>query len=378
MLSEVPGPWRSSIFRWRRWNKRLKIDVEGEPAPSRNDEYLLYQTLVGVWPGLPLDAAGFGLGVARLQEYLLKAGREAKVRTSWVNPHEAYEAAMRHFVAGLFDPPSRPFVEDLDRFVRSVSDHGMWNSLSQLVLKLVSPGVADFFQGTELWSYALVDPDNRRPVDFALRRQLLEDLKRRWAAARPADETNGAPAATVTGQAAEAHRDEAHRDEAHRDLVQAAETAETFISNLVEDRRDGRIKLFVTWRGLELRRKHQQVFLHGDYIPLEAGGSHAQHVVALARQYEQETILAVVPRLTVGLAGFGGPPPLADVWQDTAIQLPAPLVGRSLQNILTGERITVPPGEPSLRLADALRHFPVALFLAADKSDGRRWKPKPR
>src|SRR5439155_19700733 len=115
-----------------------------------------------------------------LQDYLVKAGREGKVHTSWLNPHEPYEEATRHFIAELFRPLGRPFVEDFDRFATSVSEHGMWNSLAQVVLKIASPGVADFYQGTELWNYTLVDPDNRGPVDFALRQRLLESLRQRW------------------------------------------------------------------------------------------------------------------------------------------------------------------------------------------------------
>src|SRR5262249_40947634 len=158
--------------------------VDGDAAPSRAEEYLLYQTLVGIWPGMPagkqaLHAEPLNAIVQRLQEYMLKAAREAKVRTSWLNPHEPYETATRHFIAELFHPLSRPFVEDLDRFVGSVREHGMWNSLSQVVLKLASPGVADFYQGNELWTYTLVDPDNRRPVDFALRQRLLNELQER-------------------------------------------------------------------------------------------------------------------------------------------------------------------------------------------------------
>jgi (1->4)-alpha-D-glucan 1-alpha-D-glucosylmutase len=354
VLSEVPGPWRKAIYRWRRWNKRLKIDVEGEEAPSRNDEYLLYQTLIGVWPGLPLEAAARGHLIERLQEYLLKAAREAKVHTSWVNLHEPYEAALRHFVAGLFDPAHRPFVEDLDRFARSVSDHGMWNSLAALVLKIASPGVADFFQGMELWTYTLVDPDNRRPVDFALRRKLLEEVKGRWATACTA-EGNGDVA-----------------------------SPQAFISELLSSRADGRIKLFATWRGLELRRQHQQVFVQGDYVPLEAQGSLAPHVVALARRYQGEMILAVVPRLTVGVTGFGGPPPMGDAWQDTSLQLPSPLAGSVLHNVLTDERLEIAPGERGLPLATALRHLPVGLFVlcpggvspGAQEDDRRPARPR--
>src|SRR5207244_12796163 len=182
----------------------------------------------------------------------------------------------------------------------------------QVVLKIASPGVADFYQGTELWTYALVDPDNRGPVDFALRQRLLESLQQRWATSivnrpSPAAEqtTADAPPTSDNGQ-------------------QATEKSSDFIAELLAQRRDGLIKLFVTWRSLELRRDHWPVFLRGDYIPLEVHGPRAEHVVALARQYEGRLIIAVVPRLTVELTGFGGPPPVRDVWRGRTGPLPIP------------------------------------------------------
>src|SRR5262249_14395954 len=125
VISEVPGPWRTCLNRWRRWNRRLKSEVDGDAAPSRADEYLLYQSLVGIWPGVPSSQEELSALVGRLQDYMLKAAREAKARTSWLNPHEPYEAATRHFIAELFHPLTRPFVEDLDRFAGSVREHGM-------------------------------------------------------------------------------------------------------------------------------------------------------------------------------------------------------------------------------------------------------------
>jgi (1->4)-alpha-D-glucan 1-alpha-D-glucosylmutase len=350
VLSEVPGPWRSCIFRWRRWNKRLKADVEGEAAPSRNDEYLLYQTLVGIWPGLLLEGDALAHLVQHLQDYMLKAAREAKVNTSWLNPHEAYEAALRHFTAKLFDPPSRAFVEDFDRFASAASDHGMWNSLSQLVLKIVSPGVADLYQGTELWTYTLVDPDNRRAVDFALRQRLLAELQRRWGELTTSQR---GPAGALTNGAASSETDD------------NSSNTPPFLKELVAQRRDGRIKLFVTWRGLALRREHWQTLIHGDYIPLEVTGPFAQHLVAVARHYQGRFIVAAAPRLTVGIGGFGGPPPLADAWQETALDLPSPLRGRKLHNVFTNSQLVASAGQPGLRAADLLRHFPVAILASS-------------
>ena len=180
VLSEIPNEFRSQVFKWARMNRGRKTVVEDEPAPSRNDEFLLYQTLLGSWPLEPLDAAGRATYIERIQQYMLKATHEAKAKTSWVSPNEAYERATRDFVAALLEPsPPNLFLADFEPFARRVAELGIWNSLSQTVLKLTCPGVPDLYQGTELWDFSLVDPDNRRPVDYARRRAFLQSLRQR-------------------------------------------------------------------------------------------------------------------------------------------------------------------------------------------------------
>jgi (1->4)-alpha-D-glucan 1-alpha-D-glucosylmutase len=202
------------------------------------------------------------------------------------------------------------------------------------------------FQGTELWSYTLVDPDNRRPVDFALRQRLLAELQQRWG--------------DVFGE--HPHRQESNGNSTNGVGSSAAAENVPFLAELIEQRQDGRIKLFVTWRGLAVRREHWQTFIHGDYIPLRVAGAYAQHVVAVARHYQEQFVVAVVPRLTVGICGFGGPPPLADIWQDTVIELPAPLHGARLKNIITND--SVAGSAEGLLAGEVLRHFPVAILVS--------------
>jgi (1->4)-alpha-D-glucan 1-alpha-D-glucosylmutase len=257
-----------------------------------------------------------------------KATKEAKVHTSWVNPNEEYDAAMREFVARLLpDDPKDPFLADLRPLQQRVAFFGAWGALAQLQLKLACPGVTDLYQGTELWSYTLVDPDNRGAVDYRLRRNLLAEIK------------------------------------GLGDLAGAELTAA--VRKLVETMQDGRIKLYVTSRGLTFRRAHGPLFLDGAYAPLEATGAKAAHVCAFARTRGDEAVLVAVPRLVVGLTGGEERAPLGDtVWQDTRLLLPPGEAGRQYRNLYTGEVLTAGAHEEgaALALAEVLAHFPVALL----------------
>ncbi|MGE5193234.1 MAG: malto-oligosyltrehalose synthase, partial [Deltaproteobacteria bacterium] len=218
VLSEIPQQWKTRLSQWSRTNKRFKRDVDGMPAPGRNDEYLLYQTLLGTWPFEPRDA-GRDAYVERIQQYMLKATREAKMNTSWISPNEAYETATRDFVAAILsESPRAHFLADFEPFARQIADLGIWNSLAQTVLKLTSPGVPDFYQGTELFDFSLVDPDNRRPVDFARRREMLPALEQR--------------------------------------IDAAADGGAGLAAELLAARTDGRIKLYLILKLLDYRREH--------------------------------------------------------------------------------------------------------------------------
>jgi (1->4)-alpha-D-glucan 1-alpha-D-glucosylmutase len=317
VLSEIPREWRDRVRAWSRAHRRLKAEVDGFEAPSRNSEYLLYQTLVGLWPDhLPTGAERQTL-VERLQEHLLKVEREAKVHTSWVSPNEAYEAAVHRFVAAIFSDRRGTMLEDIDRFARRVAQHGRWNSLSQLLLKIASPGIPDFFQGMEIWQETLVDPDNRRPVDFTPLRSLLDQVR------------NGHPVGLESGG-------------------------------------DGRIKMFVTHAALEARRRCPDLFAAGNYLPLEVRGKFADCVFAFARSEGESRALVIVPRWTVRVSGFGGPPPIGLRWEDTSVVLSRTWPVDAFINLFTKEPLTQGRDQREqqlLPLSEIFHSFPLWLSL---------------
>jgi (1->4)-alpha-D-glucan 1-alpha-D-glucosylmutase len=323
VLSEMPREWRAAVNRWHRWNTRHLGRADDRRAPDRNDEYFLYQTLVGAWPGGALTPDGMATFASRLQAYALKAIREAKVHTSWVNPNVGYEEATQGFLAAILSPgPRNRFLADLAQFQRPMAALGMVNSLAQTLIKITAPGVPDFYRGTELWDLSLVDPDNRRPIDFGLRQTLLAGLRERIAA-------GDLPALTRT---------------------------------LVAHWEDGRIKLYTIHRALACRRARTELFRRGDYVPLATGGRHAPHVCAYARQRDGEAAVVIVPRLTARLTGNGARLPLGrETWDDTSVAVPPELADARLTNVYTGA--IVPAG--ALMVAEVFGSFPVALLAPA-------------
>jgi (1->4)-alpha-D-glucan 1-alpha-D-glucosylmutase len=321
-VARVPGPLG-------RINKRLRVRWQESVAPARNDEYLLYQTLVGAWPLPPTSPEESAAFVARIQAYMQKAVHEAKIYTSWVNPNAAYDDAVRQFVAGLLDPGTNArFFRDFGPFQERVSHFGLFNALSQVLLKVASPGVPDIYQGTEIWDFTLVDPDNRRPVDYSRRQQQLAELRDKMAATRRLPE---------------------------------------LARNLAETKEDGRIKLYVTHGALCCRRAHPGLFSEGEYLPVDARGARRDNVVAFVRCHRGQAVLVVVPRLLTGLIAGPGELPLGpEVWQDTALPLPA--LPPRWRNVFTGEVLATEPrpGQPVLPLGRVFAHFPVALLLAYD------------
>jgi (1->4)-alpha-D-glucan 1-alpha-D-glucosylmutase len=334
VLSELPAAWRQAVGLWSRLNARKKTVVDGVPLPSRNDEYLLYQTLVGAWPNeregqgdeptaTVASAAEETLAVfrERIAQYMEKATREAKVYTSWINPNEAYDAAMRRFVTGILDPRrSKRFLDSLASFSRTVAFFGRFNSLAQTLVRLAAPGVPDLYQGTELWDLSLVDPDNRRPVDYALRRRLLGELRERAAADLPA-----------------------------------------LADELLAQAEDGRIKLHVVQTALSLRRDAPELFAAGAYLPLAAAGTRAEHVLAFARRHNAEECVIVAPRLCVGLADGAELAPVDAIWGETLLPLPHAAPGTRYRDLLTGAEHRVDE-DGTLRMAALLERFPVALL----------------
>ena len=325
VLSELPQEWRARVRVWHRQNRGKKTPVDGEPAPDRNDEYLLYQTLVGAWP-LLAGADQHEAFTERIQGYMHKALREAKTHVSWINPRPEYDEAVRRFIARLLDQSApNEFLDDFLPFQNRVAELGMWNSLAQTVLRLTAPGVPELYQGAELWELNLVDPDNRRPVDFGQRQTLLEDIVRRIAAA----------GADLTGLS----------------------------RSLLEQRRDGRIKLYIIHRGLAYRREHPGLFLHGRYVPLELDGSRSRHVCAFVRAQDAEELIVAVPRLMARVSG-GEVPVGPAVWGEDALILPAGVEGRVYRNLFTGETVGTVEREGRLALpaATVFSILPVAML----------------
>jgi (1->4)-alpha-D-glucan 1-alpha-D-glucosylmutase len=324
VLSEMTMAWRKTIERWRRMNRTRKREIDGRPAPSLNDESLLYQTLIGSWPLEELDAAGSAAYCERIEAYLVKAAREAKLSTSWANVNTEYEEALTQFVRTTLEPrEGNLFLSDLVTVQRRLVRYGLLNGLTQVVCKLTAPGVPDIYQGNEIWDFSLVDPDNRRPVDYARRRGLLAELRR----------NPGLDAAKVRA--------------------------------LVDTLGDGRSKLYLTWKILQFRREHTDLFLRGEYIPLRVEGTHAANLCAFARRHANGLLITIAPRLYLRLLGERELPPLGEeVWKDTLIELPRDFNSEAMRNILDGTEVSVSrEGErPSLRAAEALAHFPVAVL----------------
>jgi (1->4)-alpha-D-glucan 1-alpha-D-glucosylmutase len=323
VLSEIPEDWGRAVVRWRAKNRRHLAEFDGAPAPDANEEYLLYQTLVGCWPLTPMDAAEHEAFIVRIEAYMEKALKEAKVHTSWVRPNADYDRAVKGFVRTILAPGrGNAFLRDFRRFHALIARVGMVNSLAQVVLKVASPGVTDVYQGTELWDFSLVDPDNRRPVDFARRARAV----------------------------------------AHGPRARAHDAAEA-VRRLLEQWPTGEVKLWTLRAGLQARRQRPELYLRGEYLPLRTGGAHGARVCAFARHDARDWALAVVPRLCAPLARRSSPLGLA--WQDTWVELPSAAPAR-WRHELTGDVVEASSsgGAALLPIQRLLRDLPVALLTA--------------
>jgi (1->4)-alpha-D-glucan 1-alpha-D-glucosylmutase len=336
VLSEMPAVWAERLERWQTLNHRARQDVDGLARPSSRDEYLFYQTLVGVWPlSIPghdaLEPTGLAALQDRLQAYMVKAAREAKINTSWLNPDEEYEKALIDFVAQVLDgsPVAMPFVRDIQDLVRTMAAPGFCNSLTQMVLRLTMPGVPDTYQGTELWDDSLVDPDNRRAVDYSLRAKNLYEFKQA--------ENNG-------------------------DLG-------GLVAKLGQSWPNGRLKQFAMWRLLTLRRSCPDLFLRGRYLPLEVSGPHAEHIIAFARANEHQAMFVAVPRLSAPLCTSGKTLPTGSDWTGTSVLLD-PLgkdgQGGVWNNILTGRNMVMQDGQGAGTTLFA--ELPICVITQGDQS----------
>jgi (1->4)-alpha-D-glucan 1-alpha-D-glucosylmutase len=323
VLSEIPEMWARRATEWARSNEDNRSYDSDLLVPDRNDEYLLYQTLIGSLPLEELDDEAWNSYVGRVQGYMEKATREAKVHTSWINPNEAYDQGLKDFIARILDrTANREFVEDLHAFyLEFIAVPGMLNGLSQALLKLTLPGVPDIYQGQETWDFSLVDPDNRRPVDYELRRSMLEDIRSRQREVNPAE----------------------------------------FAAEILRDWRDGRIKMYLTQIALEVRRRRVDLFTHGEYRPLLAVGERGESLLAFARVAGDEAGIVVVPRLMAGMVREnGGVPAGPQAWKGTRLKSEGGIPKGLYRNLLTGEEVEV--GGSELEAAALFNHFPLALL----------------
>lgn len=332
VLSELAAEWKLHVGRWSRINRARKRRIDGQIAPSRNDEYLLYQTLIGTWPLAELDDEALARFTDRIDDYMRKAMREAKMSTSWRNPNADYEAAVSAFIRALLSNRAHNlFLADFLPFQQRVARYGLLNSLSQTLLRLTVPGVPDVYQGNEIWDFSLVDPDNRRPVDYHRRRELLAEIKTLFAG--PDD------------------------------------TWATAAHALLDRQADGCTKLYVTWRVLALRRQYPDLFLHGRYHALATHGRHADHVCAYARFDDRRIVIVVAPRWFARLEPAEALPLGDDAWEDSVIDISA-LPALDYRNVLTGEPVTAEKRNDRIILPvpRVLATFPVAVLMNAWRS----------
>ncbi len=320
VLSEIPQEWDSNIKRWGKINRRKKRAVNGRNVPDRNDEYFFYQTLIGAFP---FDATEYPTFIERLKNYIIKAVREAKVHTAWLKPDEDYEDAYISFVEEILQPSEEnQFLKEFVPFQKKVAYYGIFNSLSQTLIKITSPGVPEFYQGTELWDLNLVDPDNRRPVDFEKRRSFLRDIS----------------------------------SKIETDVL-------SLITKLFSSKEDGRLKLFMIYRALQAKNENSEVFQNGVYIPIEVRGTFKDHIVAFARNYGNTWVVTIAPRLLTTLIKEGELPLGQHVWDNTHIILPegAPFLWKDAiaTQLIEGGKI--------LPMSEVLKHFPVALLMSKEE-----------
>jgi len=321
VLSELPDEWKGNLERWATLNAEHKQDVGGQSVPDRNEEYYLYQTLLGVWPLDKESCAGL---LERVQAHLVKAIREAMVHTRWTRPNQKHEDALQRFVANILSSQfSAEFLREFRHFQKKVAYFGMINGLSQTLLKIAAPGVADFYQGSELWDLRLVDPDNRGAVDFDKRMAILETI--------------------TNAEAVESGRE---------------------LHDLVQHWQDGRIKMYLIWRAVHFRGEHQDLFREGELVPIQVAGRYGRNVIAFLRRRGEESALVVVPRFLSQVCAAICP--ISDVdWGDTTLILPqeAP---REWNSVLTRTRLASQKKDSgmSLMVNDLLRDFPVALCSA--------------
>jgi len=317
VLSEMPQAWAAAVQRWAGLNAQLRHPAEGVSAPEPEIEWMFYQALAGAWPPdlTTDDAQGLGRLAQRMTQFMLKAVREAKVHTSWTAQVAAYEQAIEGFTRAALDPGrSAAFLQDFAAACEPVLLAGAGNSLAQTAIKLTAPGVPDIYQGAELWELSLVDPDNRREVDF----------------------------------------------DACRSLHSSVDSAP--VQELLAGWRSGAIKMRLLQAGLRLRATVPQLFAGGSYVPLAVEGTGSSNVLAFARHAGAKAVITIVPRICLSLLeGQSTPLVPAQRWGDTVIKLPEPVAGHGWRDVVTGARHAA---QGALSVKEALGRFPVAVLVS--------------
>ncbi len=321
VLSEIPAEWRQRLTLWALLNDKHRVTGDGPPIPDRNEEYFLYQTLLGMWP---LENSELPSVLERLQSYAIKAVREAMIHTRWTRPNAAHEEGLKKFVAAILDEQNTEFLNNFRDFHEQTAFYGMLNSLSQTLLKITSPGVPDFYQGSELWDLRLVDPDNRGTVDFTKRTALLKSLTR----GPQQDHTK-------------------------------------FANELCSNWPDGRLKLFLISKALAFRQQARELFTDGQFVPAKISGARTANVTAFFRIWKNQPVLIVAPKWLAASGLHKDRSAGQQFWGNTSITLPGRAT--SWRNIFTYESVEghEADGQISIRLADVLQHFPVALLSSA-------------
>ena len=316
VISEIPEEWEKQVKVWSEINANKKQKSGKRIIPDRNDEYFFYQMLVGAFPFEENEYSEF---VERMKEYVVKAVREAKAHTAWLRPDSDYEEGFVAFVESVLQQTkNNQFLQKFRPFQQRVAEYGIYNSLSQTLLKMATPGVPDFYQGSELWDLSLVDPDNRRPVDFEKRTAFLKEIKAK----------------------------------AQMDIL-------SLVSELLSTKADGRMKLFLISKVLEARKQNLAIFQTGDYLPLEVTGKFKDQIVAFARSDGNNVAVTIAPRLLTSLVE-PGKTPIGEVWEDTRLQLPAGMPSQ-WQDAIASQSLKT---DGTLLMGDALKHFPVALLIS--------------
>ena len=318
ILAEMPQEWNAHFGRWQELNGPKKRKINKEPAPETNMDEIIYQSLIGSWP-TDDDEKELASFRERFKGFILKAAREAKSRTDWISPNIEYEGVLGSFIDAILDPSkNEAFMADFIPFQKKVAFYGALNSLSQVLLKITSPGVPDFYQGMERWNFSLVDPDNRRAVDFVKNEGYLQEIQR--------FENEGLGA---------------------------------LLDGLQSGWEDGRIKLYLTCRSLNFRRRNRELFQKGEYLPLKARGSNSEYIIAFIRHHENRWAVTAVPRLVTRLASPGKLSLRISAWGEDYLELPANAPA-SWRNVLTGRTLESPLR--TLRLAEIFSEFPEGLL----------------